>query len=73
MIFETGFETMRAVAENSSFTKAARQLGVTGPAVSKKIKQLEERLSLTLFHRTTRSVTLTESWQTIIFSFREKQ
>ena len=46
MIFETGFETMRAVAENSSFTKAARQLGITGPAVSKKIKQLE----LSLIH-----------------------
>lgn len=71
MIFETGFETMRAVAENSSFTKAARQLGVTGPAVSKQIKQLEERLSLTLFHRTTRSVTLTESGKQL-FSALEK-
>lgn len=71
MIFETGFETMRAVAENSSFTKAAQQLGVTGPAVSKQIKQLEERLSLTLFHRTTRSVTLTESGKQL-FSALEK-
>ena len=71
MIFESGFETMRAVAENSSFTKAARQLGVTGPAVSKQIKQLEERLSLTLFHRTTRSVALTESGKQL-FSALEK-
>ena len=71
MIFETGFETMRAVAENSSFTKAAQQLGVTGPAVSKQIKQLEERLSLTLFHRTTRFVTLTESGKQL-FSALEK-
>ena len=71
MIFETGLETMRAVAENSSFTKAAQQLGVTGPAVSKHIKQLEERLSLTLFHRTTRTVTLTESGKQL-FSALEK-
>ena len=71
MIFETGFETMRAVAENSSFTRAAQQLGVTGPAVSKQIKQLEERLRLTLFHRTTRSVTLTEPGKQL-FSALEK-
>ena len=71
MIFETGFETMRAVAENSSFTRAAQQLGITGPAVSKQIKQLEERLRLTLFHRTTRSVTLTEPGKQL-FSALEK-
>ena len=71
MIFETGFETMRAVAENSSFTRAAQQLGITGPAVSKQIKQLEERLRLTLFHITTRSVTLTEPGKQL-FSALEK-
>ena len=71
MIFETGFETMRSVAENSSFTRAAQQLGITGPAVSKQIKQLEERLRLTLFHRTTRSVTLTEPGKQL-FSALEK-
>ena len=47
------------VAETLNFAKAAQQLHVTQPAVTQQIHALEEELSFRLFHRTTRTVTLT--------------
>lgn len=46
-------------AEARSFTEAAAQLGVSPSAVGKAIARLENRLNVRLFHRSTRSVTLT--------------
>lgn len=51
--------TFLQVAETRSFTAAARQTGVSASAVGKAIARLEERLGVRLFHRSTRSVTLT--------------
>ena len=51
--------TFLQVAETRSFTGAARQTGVSASAVGKTIARLEERLGVRLFHRSTRSVTLT--------------
>jgi len=48
------------VADELSFTKAAKKLGLTGPAVSKQVRVLESQLGVTLFHRTTRHVSLTK-------------
>lgn len=48
------------VAKQQSFAKAARKLGLTGPALSKQVQTLEEQLGVQLLHRTTRLVTLTE-------------
>lgn len=50
-----------AVAREGSFTKAAARLGVTQSALSHGIRGLESRLDIRLFHRTTRSVSLTEA------------
>ncbi|MFJ2321690.1 LysR family transcriptional regulator [Pseudomonas sp. NPDC087817] len=47
------------VAETRSFTEAGRLQGVSSSAVGKSIARLEARLNVRLFHRTTRSVTLT--------------
>ena len=63
MLYHPGFEALREVARQGSFIKAARALGISGPAVSKQIKSLEARLNLVLLHRTTRAVTLTEAGQ----------
>lgn len=49
------------VAERRSFTAAAAELGVTPAAVSHTIKQLEGRIGVALFARTTRDVGLTEA------------
>ncbi|MGC3940302.1 LysR family transcriptional regulator [Roseobacter sp. EG26] len=50
-----------AVTENGSFAAAARRLGITKSAVSKRIGTLEARLGAQLFHRSTRSISLTEA------------
>jgi DNA-binding transcriptional LysR family regulator len=47
-------------AELSSFTAAARALGLTPAAVSRGVGRLEERLGNKLFRRTTRSMQLTD-------------
>src|ERR1700694_2929996 len=49
------------VANHLSFRAASTQLGVTASALSHSIRQLEERLGVRLLHRTTRSVSLTDS------------
>jgi DNA-binding transcriptional LysR family regulator len=49
------------VAEAGSFSAAARILGQGQPAISKAVAQLEERLNVKLFIRTTRAVTLTDA------------
>jgi DNA-binding transcriptional LysR family regulator len=46
-------------AETRSFTEAGRQLGISASAIGKAIFRLEGRLGVRLFHRSTRSVTLT--------------
>ncbi|WP_440491796.1 LysR family transcriptional regulator, partial [Serratia nevei] len=56
--------TMRAfrrVVERNSFYKAAEDLAITPAALSKQIKQLENRLGTLLLVRTTRSMSLTEA------------
>lgn len=47
------------VAHTHSFVGAGRVLGITASAVGKSVARLEERLGVRLFHRSTRSVTLT--------------
>ncbi|AJZ89576.1 putative HTH-type transcriptional regulator ycaN [Beauveria bassiana D1-5] len=49
------------VAKYRSFRQAAEEVGLTPSAVSHSIRQLEERLKVRLFNRTTRSVSLTEA------------
>lgn len=48
-------------AESSSFSAAARQLGLTPAAVSKNVARLEAGLGVRLFQRSTRRLTLTEA------------
>jgi DNA-binding transcriptional LysR family regulator len=47
-------------AETENFSEAARQLNLTQPAVSMQIKALEKKLDVQLFHRSGRSLTLSE-------------
>ncbi|WP_164020755.1 LysR family transcriptional regulator [Pyxidicoccus trucidator] len=50
-----------AVAEHRGFAHAARRLGLSPSAVTRLVAALEERLSIRLLQRTTRSVTLTDA------------
>ena len=48
------------VAKEQSFTKAAEQLNITQPTLSRQLASLEEELGVTLFTRSGRNITLTE-------------
>jgi DNA-binding transcriptional LysR family regulator len=50
-----------AVADERSFTRAARRLGVSTSALSHAIRGLEERIGVRLLARTTRSVAATDA------------
>ncbi|WP_333609178.1 LysR family transcriptional regulator [Arsukibacterium sp.] len=56
----TGISEFVAVAEQQSFTKAAKQLGISVAQVSRNIAELEQQLAIKLLYRTTRNVKLTE-------------
>jgi DNA-binding transcriptional LysR family regulator len=55
-----------AVADNSSFTRAATRLNRTQSAISMQIKRLEERLGATLFHRTKANVVLSPAGEGLL-------
>lgn len=62
-------DTLRAflrVAATGSFSQAADQLGLPRPSISLAIQQLEARLGVRVFHRTTRKVTLTQDGQALL-------
>lgn len=59
-------EMFHAVAENSSFTLAGRQLFVAQSAVSRKVRLLEEELGEKLFKRVNKRIFLTSSGEVML-------
>lgn len=49
-----------AIAENGSISKAARELHISQPPLTKQLHRLETELNVTLFERTSKGVTLTK-------------
>jgi len=62
----THLAAFAAVARHCSFRRAGAELALSTSAVSYAIRALEERLGVGLFHRTTRSVSLTEAGQRLM-------
>lgn len=54
------------VAEEGSFTKAARRLGIAQSGLSQIVRRTEERLGMRLLSRTTRSVAPTEAGERLL-------
>lgn len=63
-------QAFTAVADHSSFSAAANHLHLTQPAVSKRIRQLENELGERLFDRIARHVQLTEAGRALLPSAR---
>lgn len=62
----TELEVVLAVARRQGFRTAAIELEMSTTAVSNAVANLEARLGARLFHRTTRSVSLTEAGQQLV-------
>ena len=58
------------VATHSSFRRAAAELGLSPSALSHAIATLEQRLGVRLFHRTTRSVALSQAGEQFLSRVR---
>ena len=59
-----------AVAEERSFTRAAKRVGVSRSALSHAVRSLEERIGVRLLSRTTRSVAPTGAGEQLIGRLR---
>ncbi len=55
-----------SVATFSNFTKAAEEMFITQPAVTKNIKELESELGIRLFNRISNKITLTEAGKLLL-------
>ena len=51
------------IAQEKNITRAAERLLITQPTLSRQLKELEEELGVSLFHRANREMTLTEDGQ----------
>ncbi len=61
MMFDPDYSLFVAVADSGSLSAAARTLRISPAMVSKRLQRLEGRLGVTLIHRTTRRLALTEA------------
>ncbi|MFA3878475.1 LysR family transcriptional regulator [Streptomyces sp. MMCC 100] len=59
-----------AVAEELNFARAAERLGISPPPLSRAIRRLEDELGVTLFERTTHSVTRTPAGDVLLAEAR---
>lgn len=64
-------KTFIAVADTESFTRAARELGITQPAVSQHIRALEEQYKVKLFQRQAQRIRLTPEGEALRCKTRE--
>lgn len=60
-----------AVAEELNFSRAATRLGIAQPPLSRTVQQLERRLGVTLFERTSRQVALTQAGEVLLHEGRK--
>lgn len=70
-MFDYRLKVFHTVANRLSFTKAANELSISQPAVTRHIKEIENQLNTKLFNRNGTSIQLTASGK-ILLSYAEK-
>lgn len=65
-MFDYRLKVFYTVASRLSFTKAASELSISQPAVTKHIKEIENHLNTKLFNRNGTTIQLTESGKTLV-------
>lgn len=65
-----GWACFVAVAEHGGFTAASHSLGLSKASVSKAVSRLEADLGITLFHRSSRSVTVSTAGEGLLSDAR---
>lgn len=65
-MFDFRLRVFQLVAKRKSFTKAAEELYITQPAVSKHIKEIESYYKVKLFHRNGSKIVLTEAGHSLL-------
>lgn len=71
MVFDFRLKVFQTVAHRLSFTKAAAELFITQPAVTKHIRELEQQLGVALFKRHGNSISITAGGE-ILLKYTEK-
>lgn len=66
MIIDFRLKVFQVVAQELSFSSAARQLFISQPAVTKHINELEKQVQYPLFNRNGRQVSLTKEGKLIL-------
>ncbi|WP_299552220.1 LysR family transcriptional regulator [uncultured Tateyamaria sp.] len=67
----THLRAFLATAETGSLSAAARQLGLAQPTIGRQVSALEDALRLTLFERTSRTMTLTDAGRDLLVEARK--
>lgn len=69
--FVRSMQVFVATADSGTMAAAARQLDLSSSAISQQIQKLEQQLNISLLHRNTRKLTLTEAGQLYYQSCKE--
>ncbi|MHC5310407.1 LysR substrate-binding domain-containing protein [Myroides sp. LJL116] len=65
-MFDFRLKVFYTVANRSSFTKAAQDLGISQPAVTKHIKEIEQHYQIKLFNRGAMKISLTPAGELLL-------
>ena len=65
------YQIFYVTARHGNISRAAKELFISQPAISKSIRRLEDALQVTLFTRSTRGVTLTEDGKILFEQVQE--